>query len=123
MILCDNNVFYLDCHKHSDCPQTINYRCLNYRKDRRNRTTQFYNVLLKRKEEGKIIYYKLEKNHFIESKELNTENKKIETNIMENYNDYFNKCFNYLDSTEEYKKKILILNCRIYSLKINIISN
>lgn len=39
-------------------------------------------------------------------------------NIIVNYNN-INKCYKYLDSTEEYNKKILLLNCRIYSLKIN----
>ena len=37
--------------------------------------------------------------------ELIIKNNKIETNLIRNYNDFINKCFNYLDSTETYNKK------------------
>ena len=37
--------------------------------------------------------------------ELITNNIKIETNLIGTYNDYINRCFKYLDSTEEYNKK------------------
>ena len=30
--------------------------------------------------------------------------KKIQTNLIGNYNDYLNKCYNYLDSSENYNK-------------------
>ena len=36
---------------------------------------------------------------------MSYQNKKIEANLIGNYNDYINKCFKYLDSTEEYNRK------------------
>ena len=83
----------------------INYRCVYYRKDERNRNTQFCNVLLKKKQEKKLIYFVLEKNHSKECLEYQNKIYKIKTDLIDNYNDYLNKCFKYLDSTEEYNKK------------------
>ena len=60
---------------------------------------------MKRKKDKKNIYYILEKENFKECIELIIQNKKIETNLIGNYNDFINKCFNYLDSTETYSKK------------------
>ena len=47
----------------------------------------------------------LEKNHSKECLEYQNKNYKIQTDLIGNYNDYLNKCFKYLDSTEEYNKK------------------
>ena len=66
--------------------------------------------MLKRKEEKDNIYFILEKDHSEECLKLHTINKKIETNLIGNYNDYINKCFKYLDSTENYNKKEFNLN-------------
>ena len=62
--------------------------------------------MLKRKEEKDNIYFILEKDHSEECLKLHTINKKIETNLIGNYNDYINKCFKYLDSIENYNKRI-----------------
>ena len=40
---------------------------------------------------------------------LHSENRKIESNSIDNYNYYINKCFNYLFGTENYNKKINLL--------------
>ena len=61
--------------------------------------------MLKRKQEKKLIYYVLEKNHSKECLEYQNKNYKIQADLIGNYNDYLNKCFQYLDSTEEYNKK------------------
>ena len=58
-------------------------------------------------------------------------NIKIETNLIGSYNDYITKCFRYLDSTEEYNKKLFTMNLQnIYNenkysfkLKENTIKN
>ena len=60
-IIYDGKDFYLDSHQNSKYPTESNYRCKNYRKDQRIRKKLFCNTLLKRKEDGKIIYYNLEK--------------------------------------------------------------
>ena len=130
-VLYDGYEFYEDPHKPSNYPKIINYRCSNYRKNERILNYQFCNALLKRKEENKIIYFILEKNHSDECKKLHNINKKIETNLIGNYNDYINKCFKYLDSTENYNKKEFTLNLQnIYNenkydfrLKENTIKN
>ena len=53
----------------------------------------------------KNIYYILENTHSRECNDLYIVNIKNETNLIENYNDFINKCFTYLDSTETYNKK------------------
>ena len=83
----------------------MNYRCINYRKNEKTRTSLFCNALLKRKEGKKSIYYTLEKFYSKECLELITNNIKIETSLIGTYNNYINRCFKYLDSTEEYNKK------------------
>ena len=85
----------------------IGYRCTNYIKNQRTRNSQFCNSLLKRKTEKNTINYILEKSHYLECLEFHTKTKKIETNLIGNYNDHINKCFKYLDSTEEYNKNNL----------------
>ena len=130
-LLYDGHVFNKDTHKPSQYQKIINYRCVNYRKNERRRSTQFCNALLKRKEENKMIYYSLEKSHSKECLELLTIIKKTETNLIGNYNDYLNKCFKYLDTTEEYNKKDFTLKLQnIYNenkynfhLKENTIKN
>ena len=47
----------------------------------------------------------MDKEHSKECIETKNKEIKIETNLIGNYNDYINKCFKYLDSTEEYNKK------------------
>ena len=130
-VLYDGKEFYEDPHKPNKYPKIINYRCCNYRKNERLLKNQFCNALLKRKEEKDNIYFILEKDHSDECLKLHRINKKIETNLIGNYNDYINKCFKYLDSTENYNKKEFTLNLQnIYNenkydfrLKENTIKN
>lgn len=78
-----------------------------------------------------MIHHSLEKSHYKECLELLTIIKKTETNLIGNYNDYLNKCFKYLDTTEEYNKKDFTLKLQnIYNenkynfhLKENTIKN
>ena len=104
-ILYDGKLFIIDRHQTSKYPDIINYRCKNYRKNERNRKELFCKAILKRKMDKKKIYYILDKEHSKDCIELINQNKKIETNLIGNYNDFINKCFNYLDSTETYNKK------------------
>ena len=86
---------------------------------------------MKRKEENNVIYFILEKNHSSECINLHNITKKNETNLIGNYNEYINKCFKYLDSTEDYNKKEFTINLQnIYNenkydfrLKENTIKN
>ena len=49
--------------------------------------------------------------------------KKLETNLIRNYNDFINKCFKYLYSTEEYNKKEFTLKLQnIYNENITILA-
>ena len=105
IILYDGKKFTEDRHQNKNYPQIINYRCINYRKFENKRKALFCNALVKRKEEKKIIYYTLEKMHSEDCETLSNINKKEEINLIGNYNDFLNKCFNYLDSTEIYNKK------------------
>ena len=105
-VLYEGKQFKEDRHKPSNYPKIVNYRCINYRKYEKTRNSLFCNALLKRKEDKKSIYYILEKNHSKECLELITNKIKVETNLIGTYNDYINRCFKYLDSTEEYNKKI-----------------
>ena len=65
--------------------------------------------LLKRKEEKNKIYFILEKNNQEECLKLHSVSKKIESNLIDNYNYYINKYFNYLVGTENYNKKLNLL--------------
>ena len=69
----------------------------------------FCNALIKRKQDKEKCYYIKEKVHSkdcIESSRVANLNK---INIIGNYNEFINKCLNYLDSTEEYNKKLLTI--------------
>ena len=68
----------------------------------------------KKKGREKNIYYVLDKNHPKECISLNTNKIKEDTNLISNYNDFLNKCFKYLDSTEIYNKKGEKINQNIY---------
>ena len=100
----EGSLFYEDSRHTSNYPQTINYRCKYYRKDERIRKTQFCNALLKRNKENNFVYFILEKPHSHDCNDLRTNIYKNESNLIGNYNDYINKCFKYLDSTEDYNK-------------------
>ena len=58
----------------------------------------------------KLIYFVLEKIILKLCLEYQNKNYKIQTDLIGNYNDYLNKCFKYLDSTEEYNKKEYTIN-------------
>lgn len=112
----------------SNYPKIINYRCAHYRKNQRKRIVY---ALLKRKEEQNLVYYILEKNHSKECLEWLDKKYKFETNLIGNYNDYINKCYKYLDSTDIYNKKEFIQHLQIiynenkfnFTLKENTIKN
>ena len=65
--------------------------------------------LLKRKEEKNKIYFILEKNSQEKCLKLHSVNRKIESNLIDNYNYYINKYFNYLVDTMNYNKKLNLL--------------
>ena len=117
-------------HKSKDYPKTIIYRCKNQRKNERQLHCYFCNAVIKRKIEKDKCYYILEKDHTEECNNFIT--KKIEVpKIINNYNDYISKCFNYLNSTENYNKSEFTLklqniyneNNYNFSLKENTIKN
>ena len=59
----------------------------------------------------------MEQDHSKECLESQVKNFKIETDLIGHYNDYINKCFKYLDSTEEYNKKKFTMELQnIYNL-------
>ena len=101
----DGKLFVKDRHQGKLNNKVINYRCKHNRKDERIRTTAFCKALIKRKIEKKSIYYILENSHSKECNDLYLVNIKNETNLIGNYNDFINKCFAFLDSTETYNKK------------------
>ena len=97
--------FIEDRHQNKNYPQIINYRCINYRKYENKRKSLFCNALVKRKKEKKFIDYNLEKMNSVVCETLSNINKKEEINLIGNYNDFINKCFKFLDSTEIYNKQ------------------
>ena len=56
--------------------------------------------------------------HSIECTNLHNINIKNDTNLIGNNNDCINKCFKYLDSTEDYNKKEFIINLQNNITKI-----
>ena len=60
----------------------------------------FCNTLVKRYSRKDIIYFIMDKKHSQECYKLTEIEKKNETNLIENYNNFIQKCFNYLDSIE-----------------------
>ena len=103
-VLYEGKLFNEDRHQPSNYPETINYRCTKFRKQEGNLNTNFCNAILKRKIGKNFYYYILEKNHTKSCQELVEIKKKLQTNLIGNYNDYLIKCYNYLDSSENYKK-------------------
>ena len=63
----------------------------------------------------------MEKLHTVEWINIHNIAKKIDTDLIVNYNDFINKSFKCLDSTEEYNKKTLFESFKIYIIKINMI--
>ena len=130
-ILYDGKKFVKDRHQNNDYPKIINYRCIYYRKNESKRQSLFCNALVKRKEGKNFVYFILDKQHSKECDSLSTVKKKEDTNLIGNYNDFINKCFKYLDSTEFYNKKEFTINLQnIYNenkynfrLKENTIKN
>ena len=111
-------LFIEERHKTKDYPKTIIYRCKNQRKNERQIHCYFCNAIIKRKNEKDECIYIMEKNHSEEC--INLITKKIEVpKIINNYNDYISKCFNYLDSTENYNKSEFTLKLQnIYNENI-----
>ena len=98
-------LFVKDRHQGKLNNKEINYRCKHNRKEERIRTNAFCKALVKRKIDKKNVYYILETSHSKECNDLYLVNIKNETNLIGNYNDFINKCFAFLDSTETYNKK------------------
>ena len=69
-VLYEGKLFNEDRHQPSNYPDTINYRCINFRKQERNLNTNFCNAILKRKIGKNFYYYILEKNHTKSCQEL-----------------------------------------------------
>ena len=113
-----------------ECKIYICNKCENFHSKLYN-THHKYNIDNNKNISEIFTGYCNEKNHSDECMKLHSINKKIETNLIGNYNDYINKCFKYLDSTENYNKKEFTLNLQnIYNenkydfrLKENIIKN
>ena len=130
-ILYDGKKFVKDRHQNNDYPKIINYRCIYYRKNESKRQSLFCNALVKRKEGKNFVYFILDKQHSKECDSLSTVKKKEDINLIGNYNEFINKCFKYLDSTEFYNKKEFTINLQnIYNenkynfrLKENTIKN
>ena len=101
----EGKLFVKDRHQGKLNNKEINYRCKHNRKEERIRTTAFCKALVKRKIDKKNVYYILETSHSKECNDLYLVNIKNETNLIGNYNDFINKCFAFLDSTETYNKK------------------
>ena len=101
----EGKLFLKDRHQAKVNTNEINYRCKYNRKDERIRSEAFCNALIKRIINQNSVYYKLENPHSKECNNLFIINKKIETNLIGDYNDFINKCFSFLDSTEYYNRK------------------
>ena len=130
-ILYEKRIFIKERHQPKAYPKIINYRCKNQRKNEHILGANFCNALLKRKNDKKKCYYILEKEHSKECIELNKKNYINHINVIGNYNEFINNCINYLDSTEEYNKKELIMklleiynnNKYNFKLKENVLKN
>ena len=101
----EGKLFCKDRHQNKFYTNIVKYRCKNYRKKEKSRDTGFCNALIYRKIENKDYYFKLDKDHSKECLEAQSIEFKINTNLIGSYNEYINKCLQYLDSTEIYNKK------------------
>ena len=102
-IIYNGKIFIEERHKTKDYPNIITYRCKNQRKNERLLHSYFCNAIVKRKVEKNKCFYILEKDHSEDCNNLITK-KKEAPKIINDYNDYIQKCFNYLDTTENYNK-------------------
>ena len=130
-ILYEGKTFIKERHQPKNFPAIINYRCKYQRKNEHLKNSNFCNALIKRKKDKNNIYYILEKNHSKECIEFSTISIINSSNLIGNYNDYINKCNQYLDSTEDYNKtemrvklqEIYNSNNYNFTLKENTIKN
>ena len=113
-----------------DYPKVIIYRCKNQRKNERELHRYFCNAIIKRKIEKDNCIYILEKDHSEDCNNLISQ--KFEApKIINIYNDFITKCFNFLNSQETYNKREFTLKLQnIYNenhykfrLKENTIKN
>ena len=84
-------------------------RVSNKRKNEHILEDNFCNALIKRKNDKKHCYYIFEKDHSKEYIEYSKITYINYINVIGNYNEFINKCLNYLDSTEVYNKNVLII--------------
>ena len=103
----EGKLFNKDRHQNKYYPNIVKYRCKNYRKNEKTRDTTFCNALIYRKIDNKNYYFKLDKDHTKECLEIQEIEIKTNVNLIGSYNEFINKCMNYLDSTEYYNKKEL----------------
>ena len=99
----NGKIFIEERHITKDYPNIITYRCKNQRKNERLLHSYFCNAIVKRKVEKNKCFYILEKDHSEDCNNLITKKKEV-PKIINDYNDYIQKCFNYLDTTENYNK-------------------
>ena len=122
-ILYENRTFIKDRHQTNNYPFTINYRCKNQRKNEHILGANFCNALIKRKQDKEKCYYIKDKEHCKECIESSKITHLNNINIIGKYNEFINECINYLDSIEDYNKKLLTMKLQeIYNNK-NIILN
>ena len=97
----NGKIFIEERHKIKDYPNIITYRCKNQRKNERLLHSYFCNAIVKKKVEKNKCFYILEKDHSEDCNNLITK-KKEAPKIINDYNDYIQKCFtvfhNILDS-------------------------
>ena len=80
--------------------------------------SNFCNALIKRKQDKEKCYYIKDKEHSKECIESSTITHLNNINIIGKYNEFINECINYLDSTEDYNKKLLTMKLQeIYNNK------
>ena len=101
----DGKLFNKDRHQLITYPSIVKYRCKNYRKNEKILNTTYCLALIKRKIDQNKYYFILEQDHSKECLEGEIINLKIQTNLIGNYNDYIDKCMNFLNSTEYYNRK------------------
>jgi len=104
-IIYDNNVYIKDIYQYNKKAEYINYRCKNFRKNQYKTNNYFCYSMVKRLSKENFIYYKLTKIHSSQCKALKKDELIIENDHIKNYEEFVNKCFEYLDKIEIFKKK------------------
>ena len=77
--------------------------------------------MLKKIKTNKCYKYELKKDHTIECYSYYLENVKCDKTIINNYEDYIQECYKYMNSSDTYSKRILNLNLLKFIIIKNII--